>query len=143
MEGHKRDEWAQEVEGGTAGRLQPRGEVTSWFTHFRDLLGTHPTVDGAEEEIPAVLTSLEIDDGPFTAMEFATVKSTLKEGKSAGPDGIPPEVPKNCDLDDIILEICNQALIENIKPDIWSLSNIIPCPSLEIWLSLTIIVALA
>ncbi|KAJ8418753.1 hypothetical protein AAFF_G00002520 [Aldrovandia affinis] len=93
---------------------------------FRDLLGTHPTVDGAEEEIPAVLTSLEIDDGPFTATEFATVKSTLKEGKSAGPDGIPPEVPKNCDLDDIILEICNQALIENIKPDIWSLSNIIP-----------------
>ncbi|KAJ8383589.1 hypothetical protein AAFF_G00216620 [Aldrovandia affinis] len=48
--------------------------------------------------------------------------------KSAGPDGIPPEVPKNCDLDDIILEICNQALMENIKPDIWSLANIIPVP---------------
>ncbi|KAJ8372888.1 hypothetical protein AAFF_G00275920 [Aldrovandia affinis] len=53
--------------------------------------------------------------------EFATVKSTLKQGKSAGPDGIPPEVLKNCDLDDIILEICNLALMENNKPDIWSL----------------------
>ncbi|KAJ8412796.1 hypothetical protein AAFF_G00117470 [Aldrovandia affinis] len=137
MSGRKRSR-----EGQLAG-CSPEERVTSWFTHFRDLLGTHPTVDGAEEEIPAVLTSLEIDDGPFTATEFATVKSTLKEGKSAGPDGIPPEVPKNCDLDDIILEICNQALIENIKPDIWSLSNIIRCPSLEIWLSLTIIVALA
>ena len=114
-------------EGQLAG-CSPEERVTSWFTHFRDLLGTHPTVDGAEEEIPAVLTNLNIDDGPFTATEFATVKSTLKQGKSAGPDGIPPEVPKHCDLDNIILEICNQALIENIKPDIWSLSNIIPVP---------------
>ncbi|KAJ8384844.1 hypothetical protein AAFF_G00197540 [Aldrovandia affinis] len=112
MSGRKRSR-----EGQLAG-CSPEERVTSWFTHFRDLLGTHPTVDGAEEEIPAVLTNLEIDDGPFTATEFATVKSTLKEGKSAGPDGIPQEVPKNCDLDDIILEICNQALMENIKPDI-------------------------
>ncbi|KAJ8384488.1 hypothetical protein AAFF_G00205090 [Aldrovandia affinis] len=97
-------------------------------THFQDLLGTHPTVDGAEKVITAVLTNLEIDDGPFTLREFATVKSTLKQGKSAGPDGIPPEVLKNCDLDDIILEICNLALMENNKPDIWSLSNIIPVP---------------
>ena len=49
--------------------------MASWFTHFRDLLGTHPTVDRAEEEIPAV-TNLEIVDGPFTTMKFATVKST-------------------------------------------------------------------
>lgn len=102
--------------------------MTSWFTHFRDLLDTHPTVDGAEEEIPAVLTDLEINDGPFTATESATVKSTLKQGQSAGPDDIPPEVPKNCNLDNIILEIYNYGLIENIKPDIWSLSNIIPVP---------------
>ncbi|KAJ8362609.1 hypothetical protein AAFF_G00367560 [Aldrovandia affinis] len=75
MSGRKRSR-----EGQLAG-CSPEERVTSWFTHFRDLLGTHPTVDGAEEEIPAVLTSLEIDDGPFTATEFATVKSTLKEGK--------------------------------------------------------------
>ncbi|KAJ8413758.1 hypothetical protein AAFF_G00082650 [Aldrovandia affinis] len=87
MSGRKRSR-----EGQLAG-CSPEERVTSWFTHFRDLLGTHPTVDGAEEEIPAVLTSLEIDDGPFTATEFATVKSTLKEGKSAGPDGIPPRGP--------------------------------------------------
>ena len=102
--------------------------MTTWFTHFRDLLGTHPTVDRAEEDIPAVLTDLDIDDGPFTASEFAAVKSTLKQGKSAGPDGILPEVPKNCNLDNIILEICNQALMDNIKPDIWSQANIIPVP---------------
>ncbi|KAJ8389332.1 hypothetical protein AAFF_G00120400 [Aldrovandia affinis] len=64
MEGHKRDEWAQEVEEGQLAGCSPEERVTSWFTHFRDLLGTHPTVDGAEEEIPAVLTSLEIVMAP-------------------------------------------------------------------------------
>lgn len=51
-----------------------------------------------------------------------TGRSTLKQGKSAGPDCIPPEVFKNCDLDDIILELCNLALMRNNKPDIWFLS---------------------
>lgn len=115
MNGSKR------VREGLLAGCSPEERVTSWFTHFWDLLGTHPTVDGAEEEVPAVLKDFEIDDGPFTATEFATVKSTLKQGKSAGPDGIPSEVPKNCDLVNIILEICNHALIENIKPNIWSL----------------------
>ncbi|KAJ8362047.1 hypothetical protein AAFF_G00400130 [Aldrovandia affinis] len=50
-------------EGQLAG-CSPEERVTSWFTHFRDLLGTHPTVDGAEEEIPAVLTNLEIVMAP-------------------------------------------------------------------------------
>lgn len=89
-------------EGQLAG-CSSEERVTSWFTHFQDLLGIHPTVGRAEEEIPAVFTNLGIADGPFTATEFATVKSTLKQVKSAGPDGIPPEVPKNCDLDNIIL----------------------------------------
>ncbi|KAJ8393963.1 hypothetical protein AAFF_G00054960 [Aldrovandia affinis] len=32
------------------------------------------------------------DDGPFTAAELAWVKSSLKQGKSVGADGIPLEV---------------------------------------------------
>lgn len=88
MSGRKRPR-----EGQLAG-CSPGERVTSWLTHFRDLLGTHPTVEGAEEEIPAVLKNLDIDDGPFTAVEFAAVKSTLKQGKSAGPDGIPPRGPE-------------------------------------------------
>ncbi|KAJ8416182.1 hypothetical protein AAFF_G00382040 [Aldrovandia affinis] len=92
MSGRKRSK-----EGQVAG-CSPEERVTSWFTHFRDLLGTHPTVDGAEKVITAVLTNLEIDNGPFTLREFTTVKSTLKQGKSAGPDGIPPEVLKTATL---------------------------------------------
>ena len=114
-------------EGQVAGN-SPEERVNTWFTHFRNLLGTHQTVEGAEMDVPAVLGDLNIDDGPFTSREFAEAKASLRQGKSAGPDGIPPEVIKHCNLDDFILEICNQALVENIMPEIWSLSHIIPVP---------------
>lgn len=78
MSGRKRSK-----EGQVAGN-SPEERVNTWFTHFRGLLGTHLTVNDAEEEIPAVLTDLNIDDGPFTVREFATAKNTLKQGKSAG-----------------------------------------------------------
>ena len=114
-------------EGQVAGN-GPEERVTTWLAHFSNLLGTHQTVEGAEREIPAVLEDLNINDGPFTTEEFAKVKAYLRQGKSAGPDGIPPEVIKNCNLDDVILEICNQALMESNMPEIWSLSHIIPVP---------------
>lgn len=79
-------------------------------------------------KIPAVLGDLRIDDGPFSTKEYIKVKASLRLGKSAGPNGIPPEVVKQCQLDDIILEVCNQALLTNSKPEIWSLSHIIPVP---------------
>jgi len=45
-----------------------------------------------------------------------------------GPDNIPPEVFKNCKLDDIVLDLCNIALMKNEKPDQWTLFSIIPVP---------------
>ena len=84
--------------------------------------------EAMEEDVPAIFQGLVIDDGPFTTSELANGKSTVKKGKSAGPDGIPPEVLKNCDLNDLILEFCNLALMDNKQPEIWSLSNIIPVP---------------
>ena len=102
--------------------------VDTWFTHFSNLLGNAPDIEDADEDIPDILTNLDINDGPFTAAELAKVKATLQQGKSAGPDGIPPEVFKNCEIDIIILKICNLALINNEVPSQWSLSNIIPVP---------------
>ncbi|KAJ8389317.1 hypothetical protein AAFF_G00121820 [Aldrovandia affinis] len=119
MTGRKRTKEGQ-VEGHS-----PEERVVTWFNHFRRLLGT--TAEGDEEEIPSFLQNLNIDDGPFTTSEFARAKTTLREGKSAGPDGIPPEVLKNCGLNNIILQFCNLALLSNKQPDMWSLSNIIPC----------------
>ena len=85
MTGRKRTKEGQ-VEGHS-----PEERVTTWSSHFQKLLGV--TADAAEEEeIPLVLQNLSIDDGPFTLRELARAKTTVRGGKSAGPDGIPPEV---------------------------------------------------
>ena len=108
----------------------PEERVETWFTSFKKLLGEPPKVDNPDEEITPVLDpeELGIDDGLFTLGEFQEVKASLKLGKAAGPDNIPPEVYKFCDFDDICLEFCNKALSENDKPELWSLMNIIPVP---------------
>lgn len=58
-----------------------------------------------------------MDDGSFILRELPRAKTTVGVGKRAGPDGIPPEAPRNCDLDDIILGFCNLALMQNRQPD--------------------------
>ena len=60
--------------------------------------------------------------------EYRKVKSALKLGKAAGPDDIPPEVYRSCDFDDMCLKFCNDALIKDQKPELWSYMNIIPVP---------------
>ena len=69
---------------------------------------------------------MDICDGPFTKQEFKEAKRQLQLGKSAGPDQIPPEVIKLCNLDDILLDMCNSLLMDRDKVDQWSLMNIIP-----------------
>ena len=71
---------------------------------------------------------MEIRDDPFDLDEYRKVKASLKLGKAAGPDEIPPEVFKSCDFDQICLDFCNDALIKNDKPELWSFMNIIPVP---------------
>lgn len=88
--------WRENTKRGTGGRKQFEERVTTWLTSgVGTHLGTHQKVQGAEKEIPAVLENLNIDDGPFKAGEFAKVKASLRQGKCAGPDGMPLEVIKN------------------------------------------------
>ena len=116
-------------EGQVSGN-SPEERITTWFTHFQKLLGEPPTVDDPDEEIPNVYEyeELEINDEPFTLNEFRKVKSSLQLGKAAGPDNIPPEVLKSCDFDEICLNFCNTALMEDAKPGLWSFTNITPVP---------------
>lgn len=114
-------------EGQVSGN-SPEERVTTWFTHFQKLLGEPPTVEDPDEEIPSIFADLDIDDGLFTLDEFRRVKASLQLGKAAGPDNIPPEVFKQCDFEEICLDFCNKALIENDKPELWSYMNIIPVP---------------
>ena len=87
-----------------------------------------PDVEEPDEVIPNIFEDLDINDDLFTIDEYRKVKKSLKIGKAAGPDNIPPEVFKLCDFDEICLDFCNKTLLENDKPDLWSFMNIIPVP---------------
>ena len=88
-----------------------------------------PVIEGEiEEEIQAVLNSLDIYDGPFTADEYRNVKKKFTEGKPPGPDGISPEVLKRCDLGDIVLSYANNLIENGLTPEQWSTVDIIQLP---------------
>ena len=92
-------------EGQVAGE-SPEERVETWYSHFQKLLGTPSNNLDSEEELEQVLHDTNIEDGPFTMEEYFKVKGSIKQGKSPGPDCIPSEVLKNCDLDEIVLDIC-------------------------------------
>ena len=112
-----------QIEGATA-----EERVNKWYSHFKELLGEPPVVEDEEEDIPEIYTDLGIDDGPFSMEELTKVKKSLRLGKSSGPDGLPAEIYKCCELDEILLDICNEALVNNKRPEEWSVSDIIPVP---------------
>ena len=106
----------------------PQERVDVWFDYCSKLLGTAPDVDDPDEDIPTVFSNLGISDEPFTAAEYANVKSCLKRGQSGGPDDIPPEVYIDCDVDTEVLLLCNNAFKSGDKPGQWGYSNIVPIP---------------
>ena len=112
-------------EGQVSGN-SPEERVKTWFTHFQKLLGEPPSIDDPDEEISNIYEELDINDGPMALDEFTKAKNSLQLRKAAGPDNIPPEVFKLCDFDEICLRLCNKALMENVRPDLWSYMNIIP-----------------
>ena len=103
--------------------------LNSWHKHFQSLLGKEP-VRAEEEhtEMDPVLQNIHVEDGNFTLEELKKAKKSLKDGKQAGPDNIPPEVLKNCDFDDILLEFANDLLDKKEIPRQWSEINLIPIP---------------
>ena len=104
--------------------------VKKWFSYFSQLLGKEPVINNGsqEDEITPILPELNIDTGPFTEEEYHLVKKKLMAGKSPGPDGIPPEVLKFCNIDDIILNFANRVLMKGEKPQQWSIIDIVPLP---------------
>ena len=112
-----------QIEGETS-----EERIKSWYNHFKGLLGQQPNPSNSDEEVAQVLMGMNIEAGPFTKEEYRKAKTAIKEGKSCGEDGIPPEVLKRCDLDEEILKFCNDAILEEKKPEQWSVMNIIPIP---------------
>ncbi|ELT95775.1 hypothetical protein CAPTEDRAFT_214809, partial [Capitella teleta] len=91
------------IEGHVAG-ASPEVRVKTWYNHFQNLLGSTPETEELED-VDMILAEGNISDDPFSPEEYIKVKISLKQGKSSGPVEIPPGVLKNCDLDNIILDI--------------------------------------
>ena len=56
------------------------------------------------------------NDDTFSMDELRIAKKSLRDGKQAGPDNIPPEVLKSCNFDQIILDFANNLLEKMEKP---------------------------
>ena len=52
--------------------------------------------------------------------ELRRALKSMVEGKSCGEDHIPVEVIKRCQIEDIVLSFCNEALVNKGKPAKWS-----------------------
>ena len=102
--------------------------LSNWCDHFEKLHRNPPKVTKEDEEIPAVNDKLPVRTDAFEIEEYLAAKKAIKEGKSYGEDGIPPEVIKRCTIDDLILDFCNQALLNRQKPNKRSILNLIPVP---------------
>ena len=104
--------------------------MKKWFDHFQNLLGKESQIDNiiGDADLPKLLENLNIKDAYFIKEELLTAKITIKEGKSPGPDNIPPEVMKRCNLDDIVFYFANKLLNENLKPNQLSEIDLLPIP---------------
>ena len=113
--------------GQLKGKTQQE-RIRNWYNHFQTLLGNPPDIVNEDEEIPTILHNLGIKEGAFTQEEYQRAKKAIVEAKACGEDGVSPEVLKRCQVNDIILEFYNTALLHHKKPSQWSLANIIPIP---------------
>ena len=74
-----------------------------------------------DEEVESVLLDIAVDDGPFIQEEYHRAKQSLTEGKASEEDGITAEALKRCNLDEIVLDFCNEAHMKHFKPGQWSI----------------------
>ncbi len=80
---------------GTILHKDKQGILERWAEHFNTLLNqNNPTDPTVLQRLPKLPPAHELDDPPRFSEVLAAVRS-LKDNKSAGPDGIPAEALKN------------------------------------------------
>ena len=99
--------------------------LNKWHRHFSDLLGKEPSGNEDGEETQTVLPNMDINTEPFIMEEYRKVKGKLQTGKAPGHDGIPPEVYKYCNIDDLIPEFANRVLTGEDGLKQWSMMDIL------------------
>ena len=101
--------------------------IHTWYTHFKNLLSNPTNVLKEDENIPTILTGIDKDDGPLAMQDWRKWNPPSSKTKVQGRMGY-HQKSKNCDLNDLLLSICNRALTLGKIPSQWSVSTIIPVP---------------
>jgi len=117
--------YAGKIDGATE-----EERVGAWKSHFEGLLGQPPKVTKVLKNLTKKKLACPIDDDEFTLEEYRKVVDSLEEGKNGGADGLRPEVLRRggTEIDELMLGMCNTALVEGVTPTQWSEINIVPVP---------------
>ena len=100
--------------------------IKQWKQHFENLIG-NPPKDTHEPITKIISKQLDIKLGPFTEEELDSVLRNIKNRKTAGLEGIRPEIRKTRQFDDILLRHCNELYNQN-PIDRWMKGCILPFP---------------
>ena len=87
-----------------------KGKTGSRYNNFSNLLGGELSADSKDDNVKQIFQNRPLDDSLFSKDGYKAAKKNTKTGKATGPDGIPPEALKYCDLDEIVLQFANKLL---------------------------------
>ena len=99
-----------------------------WVEHFSSVLNRPPPI--VEADIPPADSELNINIDPPTEIEIRKCIGSLKNGKAAGPDNIPPEALKVSDESSakILRKILLKVWETNKIPDEWKEGHLTVLP---------------
>lgn len=104
-------------------------QANSWFNYFRDLFlqcsntANHALIP-SHAEIPSV--PCEILDRLYDRTEICNALQKMKSNKAVGIDGIPAEIWKHGNIEDILVTLFNNLGITGCVPDEWKTAVIVP-----------------
>ena len=106
---------------------KPTEQLERWKEHFHSLLNSTPIANPPEIEEGE---EMDIDLTPIRKEEIVSAIRKMKNGKSEGPDSIPPEVLKaNANATaDILIELLQEAWDKEDIPNDWRTGYIIKLP---------------
>ena len=104
------------------------GQRDRWVQHFKEVLNRPPPL--SPPDIPPESEPLNVNTGPPSKAEIIKAIHSIKNGKAAGPDGIPPEALK---ADPAVSAEMFQPLLQKIweeeqVPHEWKLGYMVKLP---------------
>ena len=101
---------------------------TRWAEHFKEMLNR--PAPSVPPDIPPPTELLDINTNPPTKTEVTKAIKSLKSGKAAGPDGIPPEALK-ADIQtstDMLHPLLNKIWEQERVPEDWKTGHLVKLP---------------